>query len=148
MTGNMLNRQAIAGYQKLWHHFSMRKRCLHRWSVMLGLLAMFGTVVAMPFATTYAFAMANKLTAMSDNIPATASHEDLPCHQAEKPHPHCPQKICPEMGTCLVKLFQPLPAPVGETRLDQRAMNDGVPPALARLTASSRVPLLLRPPSV
>ena len=75
------------------------------------MLAMLGALISMPMTSTYAFAMAGAKTA------ATASMDGIPCHKPVKHCPDCPQKVCPDIATCLVKCFQPLSPPVAEASL-------------------------------
>lgn len=106
------------------------------------MLAMLGALIAMPMTSTYALAMAGAKTGV------TASMDGMPCHKPAKPCPHCPQKVCPEMGNCLVKCFQPLPPLVSEASLHGDVISDRVSPAPSRITASTLISPLLRPPSV
>lgn len=106
---------------------------------------MFAALVSMPLATTYAFVMAGQAS-RADTM-NMAGIDEMPCHKAAKHCPDCPQKVCPELGTCLVKCFQPVPSPVAQARLHPELVSDRVAPALARISASSLIPPLLRPPS-
>lgn len=126
----------------------MRHRFYHRWFVLLGLLAMIGALLSMPLAATYAYAMSGKASvSTSDAMPAQG--DEMPCHKKmKKPCPNCPQKVCPEMGSCLVKCFQPLPAPVSEAGLRGDVIADRVAPAIYAVPPSSLIPPLLRPPSL
>ena len=126
----------------MWHSDRVRHRLFQRWFVGLGMVAMLGALISMPMTSTYAFAMAVAKTA------TTASMDGMPCHKAAKPCPNCPQKVCPEMGSCLVKCFQPLPPLVAETHIQRDVVGERVMPRPARVTASSLIPPLLRPPSV
>jgi hypothetical protein len=125
----------------------MRHRFYQRWFVFLGMLAMFSALLSMPLTATYAFAMAGKATATS-NMTMSMQGAEMPCHKMKKSCPDCPQKVCPEMGSCLVKCFQPLPTPVSESRLHRDIVADRVAPAISAVPASSLIPPLLRPPSV
>jgi hypothetical protein len=108
--------------------------------VILGMLAMLGALVAVPLSSTYALAMASADHAMA------VKHE-MPCHKSvKKPVKHCPD--CPDMGTCLGKCFQPLSAPVAETRLLGAVVTSCVLPEPSQIAAGSLIPPLLRPPSV
>ena len=78
------------------------------------MLAMLGALISMPMTSTYAFAMAGAKTA------ATASMDGMPCHKPVKHCPDCPQKVCPDIGTCLVKCFQPLSPPVAASASARR----------------------------
>lgn len=108
------------------------------------MFAMLGALLAMPLATTYAFAMAVQSHTMQM---ADAGQQKMPCHKAPKQCPGCPQKVCPELGTCLVKCFQPMPSPVADTRLHMEAVGARVPPAPMLMASGSLIPPLLRPPS-
>ncbi len=115
---------------------------------MLGMLAMLGTLLSMPLTATYAFAMAGAARAISHDMSMTDAKGEMPCHKPMKSCPGCPQKICPEMGSCLVKTFQPLPPLVPETRLQGDVIVGRVAPMPVAVTAGSLIPPLLRPPSV
>ena len=95
----------------MWQSNLVRNRLFQRWFVVLGMVAMLGALIAMPMTSTYAFAMAGAKTT------ATAAMGEMPCHKPAKPCPDCPQKVCPEMGSCLVKCFQPLSLPISEMGL-------------------------------
>jgi hypothetical protein len=106
------------------------------------MLAMLGALISMPMTSTYAFAMAEAKTA------AAASMDGLPCHKPVKHCPDCPQKVCPDIGTCLVKCFQPLSPPVAEASLQGDVVSARVAPEPSQVRATSLIPPLLRPPSV
>ena len=106
------------------------------------MLAMLGALISMPLTSTYAFAMAGAKTA------ATASMGGMPCHKLVKHCPDCPQKVCPDIGTCLVKCFQPLSPPVAEASLQGDVVSARVAPEPSQIRATSLIPPLLRPPSV
>ncbi len=110
------------------------------------MIAMLGAVVAMPLSSTYALAMASSNHAMAK--PTTAMKHEMPCQKPAKPCPDCPQKVCPEMGTCLVKCFQPLSSPVAEVGVHRLAVASRVRPASSQVSAGFLIPPLLRPPSV
>jgi hypothetical protein len=76
---------------------------------------------------------------------ASAASNQMPCH---KPCPECPQKVCPNMGACLLNCFQPMSPPVAEVRLRGTIASSLVLPAPSQVVAASLVPPLLRPPSV
>lgn len=120
----------------------MVKRPIHRCFLALGLLAMLGALVSVPFKSTYAFAMGGK-----SSMAASASSE-MPCHKPAKHCPDCPQKICPDLGSCFVKCFQPLSPPVGQIALHRKSSGERVGTERADITAGSLVHPLLRPPSV
>ena len=86
--------------------------------------------------------------AATSNMTMSMQGAEMPCHKMKKSCPDCPQKVCPEMGSCLVKCFQPLPTPVSESRLHRDIVADRVAPAISAVPASSLIPPLLRPPSV
>ena len=109
---------------------------------------MFGALIYMPMTATYALAMSGKMSATSGGMSMSAAADEMPCHKAMKHCPDCPQKVCPEMGNCLVKCFQPLPQPIAEARLQRDVIGQRVMHAPTRVTASSLIPPLLRPPSV
>lgn len=112
------------------------------------MLAMLGALVSMPLTATYALAMAGTRPAVSHHMTVADAKGEMPCHKPMKSCPDCPQKICPEMGSCLVKCFQPLPAPVSEARLSRDVIVERVAPSSTAVTAGSLIPPLLRPPSV
>ena len=105
------------------------------------MIAMLGALIALPMTASIALAMAGPMVAKS------AAHE-MPCHKPVKPCPNCPQKVCPDMGTCLVKCFQPLYSPVADEGLPGTMVSSRLSPALSQVATSSLVPPLLRPPSV
>ncbi len=129
----------------MWQSRPVSKRLYQRWTVVLGMIAMLGAVVAMPLSSTYALAMVSVSHATAKHT--TAKHE-MPCHKPAKPCPECPQKVCPEMGTCLVKCFQPLSSPTAEVRIHRLAVASRVLPEPPQVAAGSLIPPLLRPPSV
>jgi hypothetical protein len=126
----------------LWHFDFVKKRLHQRWFVVLGMLAMLSALVAAPMSSTYALAMAGGAPAASEAM------ADMPCHQPAKHCPNCPQKFCPDMGTCMVKCFQPLNMPASETRLAAVRFSLRLSPVPMQVTAGSVTPPLLRPPSV
>jgi len=136
----------VAGITSLWQSALVRHRVYQRWSVVLGMLAMLGAIVAMPLSSTYALAMATSNQAMAEHT--AAMKHDMPCHKPAKPCPECPQKVCPEMGTCLVKCFQPLASPVGEMTVPGDVVSARVRPAVSQVSGGFLIPPLLRPPSV
>lgn len=125
----------------------MTKRLFQRWFAIVGMVAMLGTVMAMPLTATYAFAMSSNATVFA-KMAMSGQIDDMSCDGPAKHCPGCPQKVCPEMGSCLVKCFQPLPALLTATALHRDAVADRVPPAPAVVAAGSLIPPLLRPPSV
>ena len=125
----------------------MRNRLFQRWFATLGMLAMLGALLSMPLTATYAFAMAGAGPAGHHGT-SMADKGEMPCQKPMKSCPDCPQKVCPEMGNCLVKTFQPLPPLVSETRLQGDVVVGRVAPMPVAVTAGSLIPPLLRPPSV
>lgn len=121
----------------------MRKRIYHRWFVVLGMLAMLGALVAMPMTSTFAMAVG---AAYADQ----SSADEMPCHRPAKPAhcPNCPQKMCPDMGTCLAKCFQQLVPPLTGGMPLGLLVAAKLAPEPSAVAASSLVPPLLRPPSV
>jgi hypothetical protein len=130
----------VAGLNWVWQSDHVRKRLYHRWFVVLGMVAMLGALVSVPMTTSMVVAMAGPM--------AAAAAGEMPCHKPAKPCPDCPQKGCPEMGSCLVKCFQPLSPPIAEARLQGMVASSRVLPAASQVSAESLVPPLLRPPSV
>lgn len=106
------------------------------------MIAMLGMVIAMPLTSTYALAMAGKAHTTA------ATTDKMPCHKPAKPCPDCPQKVCPDIGTCLVKCFQTMSPPVAEARLQGTEQRARVLPARSQVSDGSLIPPLLRPPSV
>ena len=128
----------------------MRNRLFQRCFFLLGILAMLGALVSMPLASTYAFAMSaqsSKPMAMNGAHSAHDAAHKMPCDSPAKHCPDCPQKVCPEMGSCLVKCFQPLPSPLAEAQFYREITRDRVAPGEALVTVGSLIPPLLRPPS-
>ena len=124
----------------MWQSDGVKKRTYHRLSAMLGMVAMLGALIAVPIAASTALAMAGPMT-------ATAAADEMPCHKpAKNPTKHCPD--CPDMGTCLVKCFQPLSALVAETSLLGVVVAPRVLPEPSQIAPGSLIPPLLRPPSV
>jgi hypothetical protein len=113
------------------------KRTLHRCFVALGLIAMAMALAAIPAGIALASAKSNMM-AMADNS------GDMPCHH---PCPHC-AKSCPDMGSCLLKCFQPLSNVPSSVSPEGHDANSVAPPALSQRIAGTPVPPLLRPPSV
>lgn len=126
----------------------VRNRLYQRWFATLGMLAMLGMIVSMPLTATYALAMAGAQPTSSHHMTMADAKGEMPCHKPMKSCPDCPQKACPEMGSCLVKCFQSLAAPVSEARRSRDVILGRVAPSLGAVTAGSLIPPLLRPPSV
>jgi hypothetical protein len=125
----------------------VRNRLFQRWFATLGMLAMLGALLSMPLTATYAFAMAGAAPASHHGV-SIADKGEMPCQKPMKSCPDCPQKVCPEMGSCLVKCFQPLPPPISEAQLQRHVITGRVAPMPVAVTAGSLIPPLLRPPSV
>lgn len=134
--------------RRLWHSTHVRSRIYRRWCLVLGMIAMLGAVLSVPLSAAHAF----QLAASHDAQQTAAVKQDMPCHN-HKPvkadHcPNCPQKTCPDLGSCLVKCFQQLtPLPV-DVRLQADMGRDRIPPAAAHESAGTLTPQLLRPPRV
>jgi hypothetical protein len=115
------------------------------------MVAMLGALVSLPLASTYAFAMsAQSSKPMAMNVAHDAhkaAAEKMPCDGPVKHCPDCPQKVCPDMGSCLVKCFQTL-SPLAEAQLYGEITRDRVAPGRTMITVGSLIPPLLRPPSV
>lgn len=124
---------------------NVKKRIYQRWFAILGIFAMLGALVAMPLTSTYALSMASTVHAEQ-----TSSADDMPCHKPTKPAPcpDCPQKVCPEMGTCLVKCFQQLVPPLAGGTTLRPVVASQLAPEPSVMATGSLVPPLLRPPSV
>jgi hypothetical protein len=105
--------------------------------VALGLLAMGMALVAIPAGIALASAKSNMMAA-ADN----SGH--VPC---QKSCPHC-AKTCPDMGSCLLKCFQPLSNFPSSVSLEEHDANSVAPPGLSQRIAETPIPPLLRPPSV
>ena len=131
----------VAGTRNVWQSQFVGKRIYHRWFIVLGLIAMFGAVITMPLTATYAMA---KAAAMS----SAGAMGDMPCHNAAKHCPDCPQKVCPELGTCLMKSFQSLFQLVASTPLHRPLVTMRVLPAPPQVADDLVIPPLLRPPIV
>jgi hypothetical protein len=137
----------VAGFDEVCHFNPVKNRLFKRWCVMLGMVAMFGALLSMPMTATYALAMGQP-SAASGDMAMPAAADAMPCSKTMKHCPDCPQKVCPEMGNCLVKCFQSLQQPISEAWLQRDVIGQRVMPAPTRVTASSLIPPLLRPPSV
>jgi hypothetical protein len=94
-------------------------------------------LAAIPAGIVLASAKSN-MTAMAD------TSGDMPCH---KSCPHC-AKTCPDMGSCLLKCFQPLSNVPSSVSLAEHDANSVAPPGLSQRIAETQIPPLLRPPSV
>jgi hypothetical protein len=113
------------------------KRSLHRWFVALGVLAMLMALVAIPAGIALA-------SAKSDMAAMSASSDDMPCHH---PCPGC-AKPCPDMGSCLMKCFQPLSQVPAQAIVEGHAIRDLIAPGISQRITAALIPPLLRPPSV
>jgi hypothetical protein len=134
----------IAWPPRLWQGLFVRKSPYQTLLVALGMVAMLVSLVAMPLVSTYALAMAGMAPA------AQSSAGEMPCHKPGQPEqcPDCPQKVCPGMGTCLVKCFQPLSPPATAETLQAPATMPLHASEPAQVAAGALIPPLLRPPSV
>jgi hypothetical protein len=121
---------------RLWHCGGV-KRTLHRWFVALGVLAMVMALVAIPAGITLA-------SAKSDMAAMTASSDDMPCNH---PCPGC-AKPCPDMGSCLLKCFQPLSQVPALAVVERHPVGDLIAPGVSQRMTAAPIPPLLRPPSV
>jgi hypothetical protein len=120
----------------LWHCHGV-KRTLQRWFVGLGVLAMLMALVAIPAGIALA-------SAKSDMAAMAGSPDDMPCNH---PCPGC-AKPCPDMGSCLLKCFQPLSNAPVQASVQRYGVQDLVPPGPSRRISEAPIPPLLRPPSV
>jgi len=122
--------------------FGAVKKCrYHRWFVVLGMVAMLGALIATPMTTASALTMAGQAH-------VSAALDAMPCNKHVNPCPNCPQKMCHDMGTCLVNCLQPLSSPVAEASLQGVVTTTRVLPAPPQVATASLIPPLLRPPSV
>ena len=120
----------------VWHCHWVKKT-LHRWFVALGIVAMVMALVAIPAGIALA-------SAKSDMAAMAGSSDGMPC---DHPCPSC-EKPCPDMGSCLLKCFQPLANSPVQARALVRSVRQLVPPGLSRRTSEAPIPPLLRPPSI
>ncbi len=128
-----------------WHTELMKRGQLQRWFVMLGMVAMVGSLLVGPLASTTVQAAAASATLHTD------ASADMPCHKPAKPSkpcPNCPQKSCPDMGNCMVKCFQFVFSPVSEEETFGSPEPSQFTPAASQVTSGALTPPLLRPPSV
>jgi hypothetical protein len=105
--------------------------------VALGVLAMVVALVAIPAGIALA-------AAKSDTADMTASSDDMPC---QHPCPGC-AKPCPDMGSCLMKCFQPLSQVPAQVVVDRHPARDLIAPSVSERITATLIPPLLRPPSV
>jgi hypothetical protein len=123
----------------------LQNRLFQRWFFGLGMIAMLGALMAVPMTSTYVFAKAVSAPA------APSAMADMPCHKSNMPAkhcPNCPQKICPDMGTCMVKCFQSLSLPISVDHSTGIVESVRLRPASSQMLTASLIPPLLRPPSV
>ena len=120
----------------MWHSDAV-KRAFHRCFVVLGLLAMVMALAAIPAGVALASAKADAAV-MADNA------DDMPC---QHPCPGC-AKPCPDMGTCLLKCFQPLSNLPAQENAQSYSVRELIVPELSRRISEAAIPPLLRPPSV
>jgi hypothetical protein len=143
---------SVALQQKVWQFAVVRKRLLQRCFFFLSMVAMLGALVSMPMTATYAFARSGKVATMAmepaHDMDMSATKTPMPCDSPAKHCPDCPQKVCPDMGSCLLKCFQPFQSPLDEALFIGKIVRDRVAPGHALVTAGSLTPPLLRPPSV
>ena len=83
-------------------------------------------------------------SAKSDMAATAANPDNMPC---DHPCPGC-AKPCPDMGSCLMKCFQPLSNMPAQASVQEYSVRDHVPPGVSRRTSEAPIPPLLRPPSV
>jgi len=127
----------------------VRHRSYQRWHAVLGIIAMLGALISAPVSSTMALAM----TAAAAPVQHTAaSMPEMPCHghkavKKAKTCPSCPEGACPDLAGCLMKCAQPLASPVSHAVLMRDVMRPRLVPMPARVSASSLIPPLLRPPS-
>ncbi len=126
----------------------MRNSSRQRWSAILGLIAMFGVIFAVPAITMAAVAKAmpantSSQTTSSQTVTHAVSHDGMAC---EKPCNSCPAP-CGDLANCMLKCFQtPGPLPISGLfeRLDISTLVQPVP---ATVHSDTSIPPLLRPPS-
>jgi hypothetical protein len=121
---------------RLWHPDRVKKS-LHRWFVAFGVLAMLAALVAIPAGIALA-------SAKSDMLAMAGAADEMPC---DHPCPGC-AKPCPDMGSCLMKCFQPLSNAPVQASVQRYYVHDLIPPGLSQRIAEAPIPPLLRPPSV
>ena len=83
-------------------------------------------------------------SAKADAAVMVDNADDMPCHH---PCPGC-AKPCPDMGTCLLKCFQPLSNLPTQENVQSYSARDLISPELSRRISEALIPPLLRPPSV
>ena len=122
--------------RRLWHAGAV-KEALHRCCVALGLVAMAAALFAIPASIALA-------SAKSDMAAMSAASDEMPC---DHPCPGC-AKPCPDMGSCLVKCFQPLSSAPMQASVQTHSVRDFIPHGLSRRMSEAPIAPLLRPPSV
>ena len=103
----------------------------------LGVLAMAMALVAIPAGIALA-------SAKSDMMAMAGNSDDMPC---DHPCPGC-AKPCPDMGSCLMKCFQPLSDAPAQASVQAHTVRNLIPPGPSRRISEAPIPPLLRPPSV
>ena len=83
-------------------------------------------------------------SAKSAMVPIAGNVDDMPC---DHPCPGCATP-CPDMGTCLLKCFQPLSNAPAQASVERSFVRELVPPGLSQRIAEAPIPPLLRPPSI
>ena len=120
-------------------------RMLHRWSLVLGVLAMLAAGIIAPMTAAHAVAKPGATLASS----MSAGAEAMPCHKRASPCPDCPEKSCPDMGAgCLVKCSQLVASPAAVVLSYVPVVSPRVPSAPPQAVSGSLTPPLLRPPIV
>jgi hypothetical protein len=112
------------------------RKALHRCFVVLGLVAMAAALLAIPAGIVLA-------SAKSDMAAMANGSGDMPCHKC----PDC-DKPCPDMGSCLLKCFQPLSQVPAQANVERPTVRDLIAPGPSQERAKVGIPPLLRPPSV
>lgn len=113
---------------------SVTRKLAHHLVIVLGMLAMLGTVLVVP---------ASALATLANVAPAASGAvDDAPCHE---PCRHCP-KACFDMMGCLLKCFSPaVPLPAAAV-LGRMVPDAHLRAATASALCDIPVPPLLRPP--
>jgi len=123
----------------MWQSLETVKRRLHHCFVVLGLLAMAMALAAIPVGIALVSSKTPAGVEMAHN-----GDDAMPCHH---PCPGC-AKLCPDMGTCLLKCFQQLPPLPEQLAIEATFIRNLVPLGQAQRIAEAPIPPLLRPPSV
>ena len=122
----------------------MTRSRYQRWTIVLGLVAMLGAVLAVPASALAASSKTLNPAALAPAAvaPAAMTDGDMPCH---KRMPGCPDP-CPDMASCIVKCLKSQ-SPLPETVILEAPALQGVPvPAPQAFMEPSDLPRLLRPP--